>query len=249
MLPSGYSSILRPLTSQIPAEAIITKCPVKKVHWKRKKTLSGLETVDENSENESDDSERTVVDFPTGAGIATQRGSSVESDAGDASEYAVRVIAEDGRIFYAQHVICTIPLGVLKQTHTALFSPELPRYKQDSIKNLMYGTVDKIFLEYERPFLSADISEILLLWDDDKYELNAISPEERCSAEYMSKNWFKKIYSFAKLSDTLLLGWLSGKEAEYMETISHEVIAEKCTEILRNFLQDPCVPKPKRCVW
>lgn len=225
---------------------------MKKVHWKRKKTLTGLDTVDEHSENESDDSERTVVDFPTIASVdasTNHRSSSVESDGGDSSDYAVRILCEDGRTFYAQHVICTIPLGVLKETHQTLFSPELPRYKQESIQNLMYGTVDKIFLEYERPFLSADISEILLLWDDEKYELGASTNEERCSPEYMSKTWFKKIYSFAKLSDTLLLGWVSGKEAEYMETLSHEQVAEKCTEILRNFLQDPCVPKPKRCIW
>ncbi|XP_065370300.1 peroxisomal N(1)-acetyl-spermine/spermidine oxidase [Calliphora vicina] len=254
VLPAGYSSILRPLTAQIPKEAIITKCPVKKIHWKRKKTMTGLDTVDESSEyeNDSDDSEKTVTEFPTTAGkegtpsaSATSRGASVESDGN--GDYPVRVTCEDGRVFYAEHVICTIPLGVLKQCHKSLFDPELPHYKQESIEHLMFGTVDKIYLEYERPFLSADISEVMLLWDDDKYEMHT-SDEERSKPEYLSKNWYKKIYSFAKISDVLLLGWVSGREAEYMETLSSEVVAEKCTEILRSFLQDPYVPKPKRCV-
>lgn len=257
MLPSGYSSILRPLSAHITKEAIITKCPVKKIYWKRKKTLTGLETVDENSEESDDDSEKTVTEYPSGqnsrgAPTTGGRGGSVESDNGDwnstGADFSVRVTCEDGRIFYADHVICTIPLGVLKRMHKTLFDPELPHYKQESIENLMYGTVDKIFLEYDRPFLNADISEIMLLWDDDKYEMQA-SDVERNSAAYLSKNWYKKIYSFAKVSDTLLLGWVSGREAEYMETLSHELIADKCTEILRNFLQDPYVPKPKRCVW
>ncbi|XP_030377000.1 peroxisomal N(1)-acetyl-spermine/spermidine oxidase [Scaptodrosophila lebanonensis] len=247
VLPAGYSSILRPLSAQIPKEAIIMKCPVKKIHWKRKKTLTGLETVDEHSENEdSDDSDQTVTEVPIGG-----RGASVESNGSASCDFPdrpVRVDCEDGRVFNAAHVICTIPLGVLKQTHKTLFDPELPHYKQESIENLMFGTVDKIFLEYERPFLSADISEIMLVWDDDKYELHATSDEERASDAYLSKNWFKKIYSFAKVTDTLLLGWVSGREANYMETLPHEAVAEKCTEILRNFLQDPYVPKPKRCV-
>ncbi|KAH8385090.1 hypothetical protein KR200_003881 [Drosophila serrata] len=247
VLPSGYSSILRPLSAQIQKQSIFTKCPVKKIHWKRKKTFTGLETVDEHSEDEhSDDSERTVTEVPTGG----LRGESVESNSSSNCDYPagnVRVDCEDGRVFHAAHVICTIPLGVLKSTHRSLFDPELPQYKQESIENLMFGTVDKIFLEYERPFLSADISEIMLLWDDDKRDMNS-SEEELASEEYLSKNWFKKIYSFAKITDTLLLAWVSGREAEYMEKLSQEVVAEKCTEILRNFLQDPYVPKPKRCV-
>jgi hypothetical protein len=52
-----------------------------------------------------------------------------------------------------------------------------------------------------------------------------------------------------QVTDTLLLGWVSGREAEYMESLEHEAVGEKCTEILRLFLGDPFVPKPKRCVW
>ncbi|EDW84309.1 uncharacterized protein Dwil_GK13216 [Drosophila willistoni] len=249
VLPSGYSSILRPLSEQIPKQSIITKCPVKKIHWKRKKTFTGLETVDENSENEdSDDSEKTVTEVPTGSNA--MREASVESN-GSSCDYPagnVRVDCEDGRVFHAAHVICTIPLGVLKHAHKTLFDPELPHYKQESIENLMFGTVDKIFLEYERPVnFIADISEVMLLWDDDKQQSHA-SEDELASEAYLSKNWFKKIYSFAKMTDTLLLGWVSGREAEYMETLSHDAVAEKCTEILRTFLRDPHVPKPKRCV-
>ncbi|ALC45643.1 CG8032 [Drosophila busckii] len=249
VLPAGYSSILRPMCAQLPKESILTKCPVKKIHWKRKRTFTGLDTVDEHSENEdSDDSSKTVTEVPT-AGNAL-RGASVESNASSNCDYAlegkVRVDCDDGRIFHADHVICTMPLGVLKQTHKTVFDPELPHYKQESIENLMFGTVDKIILVYDRPFLSADISEVMLLWEDKKHDTS--SEEELASEAYLSKNWFKKIYSFAKITDTLLLGWVSGREAEYMETLSHDAVAEKCTEILRNFLQDPYVPKPKQCV-
>lgn len=50
------------------------------------------------------------------------------------------------------------------------------------------------------------------------------------------------------MSETLLLGWVSGKEAEYMETLSNEEILTTCTKILRKFLNDPFVPEPQKCV-
>ena len=97
--------------------------------------------------------------------------------------------------FSADHVICTIPLGVLKAetktatttTRNALFQPQLPDYKLASLKRLNFEPVDKIFLEYERPFLDAEIHEIVLLWDDDDPTQN------------VSERWFKKIYSFTKV--------------------------------------------------
>lgn len=221
VLPSGYSSILTPLCQALPESSIVKGCSVKAIHWKRKRTAGGLETVDEDCD--SDDSDRTVTEAPV------------------YGEDGVRIDCDDGSVYYADHVICTIPLGVLKASAKTLFDPVLPQYKTDSIDRLLFGVVDKIFLEYERPFLNADITEVMLLWPscDESVEK---------TDEYLAENWFKKIYSFSKVSDTLLLGWVSGKEAEYMETLSHEVVAAKCTEILRKFLKDPYVPKPKRCV-
>lgn len=133
-----------------------------------------------------------------------------------------------------------MPLGVLKNSASELFSPALPSYKLEAIDRLMFGTVDKIFLEYDRPFLNPGVSEIMLLWDD-----RGLTEEER---QDLSKTWYRKIYSFTKISDTLLLGWISGKAAEYMEQLDTTEVAEICTTILRRFLNDPFVPVPKSCI-
>lgn len=241
VLQNGYSSILAPISQQIPAECIVKSMPIRTIHWKRKRpttttttsgaaTAGALPTVDEDEvAAQSDDSDKTVTELPLAGG------------GGKANEQ-VKVVCADGTIYYAEHVICTVPLGVLKEHHREMFEPALPQYKVESIDRLLFGTVDKIFLEYERPFLNADISEVMLLWEYD-------DDEENDDAANMATTWYKKIYSFSKISETLLLGWVSGKEAEFMETLSHEVVADTCTNILKKFLKDPYVPRPKRCVW
>lgn len=229
-LPNGYSSVLHCLKSNLSPESILLNCPVKTIKWKRKKTPvtspSGLGEIPEESEDDGNDSDQTITDEPT----------SLQYDG------TVQIVCAN-QVFYADHVICTVPLGVLK-THLNLFEPPLPEYKRDSINSLLFGTVDKIFLEFDRPFLSHDISEILMLWED---EVPLSSCNEK-SSEQIANSWFKKIYSFSKINDTLLLGWISGKEAEYMETLDDKTVADKCTELLKKFLKDPCIPSPKRCV-
>ena len=43
-----------------------------------------------------------------------------------------------------------------------LFEPPLPEKRQDSMKKLVFGVVNKIFLAYDKPFLNPDISEVEL---------------------------------------------------------------------------------------
>ncbi|KAG7210291.1 hypothetical protein KM043_011835 [Ampulex compressa] len=155
-------------------------------------------------------------------------------------EKVIEVCCENGKTITAEHLICTLPLGVLKEKAVDMFEPALPNYKLEAINRLMFGTVDKIFLEYERPFLNPGVSEVMLLWDD-----RGLPEEEKWD---LSKTWFRKIYSFTKISDTLLLGWISGQAAEYMEKLSSTDVAEVCTTILRRFLNDPFVPVPKNCL-
>lgn len=231
-MPSGYSSILNPLRASLPPDSILLNCPVKTIKWKRKRKAvtspSGLNEIPEEAEDEDgNDSDKTITEEP----------SSSQCDG------TVQIVCETNEVFYTDHVICTIPLGVLKES-PKLFEPPLPEYKQESIRNLLFGTVDKIYLEFERPFLSQDISEIMLLWENDLI----ISDGEEESPEQIQEFWYKKIYSFSKVNDTLLLGWISGKEAEYMETLDDKTVSDKCTELLKKFLKDSCIPNPKRCV-
>ncbi|KAK3885959.1 hypothetical protein Pcinc_009862 [Petrolisthes cinctipes] len=232
VLPGGYSSILGPLTKNIPQDKLLKGHPVSCIKWR-----AGLESCSTTDSGLGEDL--------TGKPIQNAEIHLPECKSGSASlstspsrkmRPKVEVIGKNGDKYLADHVICTIPLGVLKEKGKTMFDPPLPDYKLDSINRLCFGVVDKIYLEYERPFLNPDLSEVLCLWDpiDSKVPV--------------SERWFKKIYSFSKVTDTLLLAWISGEEAKYMETLPFDVVSEKCTEILRQFLNDPFVPKPRRCI-
>lgn len=222
-LPGGYSSILDPITKDIPQQHIFLDHAVNTISW-------NINSNSCDAGNESDDSDRTMKDESSPC-------HSRESSCEKTYSSNIEICCDNGKKFYTDHVICTIPLGVLKHKAKSLFKPRLPEHKMEAIDRLLFGTVDKIYLEYDRPFLNPNITEVLLLWEQDnnKSEID------------FSKTWFKKIYSFAKVSETLLLGWVSGKEAEYMETLSKDIIIDTCTDILRKFLNDPFIPKPKNC--
>lgn len=254
ILPGGYSSILQPICRHIPSEAILLSCPIRTIHWRRSKTTAdttGTLAGDDDDPCDSDDSDKTVTELPIGGSGGNNK--KYNKTVTDNVAASVTIVAEDGNQFYADHVICTVPLGVLKESNERLFEPSLPAYKLESIDRLLFGTVNKIFLEYDRPFLNAGISEIMLLWETKDCDYGdgggSSSGAAQKGDDNIEQNWYKKIYSFAKVNDTLLLGWVSGREAEYMETLPSDVVSNVCTEILRKFLKDPYVPKPKQCIW
>ncbi|KAL3278029.1 hypothetical protein HHI36_013370 [Cryptolaemus montrouzieri] len=222
VLPGGYSSILKPFCQDIPSENILCEHPVSLIKW------------NSSNGNDSDDSDKTVIDD-------TQKSATVSNSSESVLDLLTSIeVTSNNKKWYGDHVICTIPLGVLKHKAKTLFQPQLPEYKLEAIDRLLFGVVDKILLEYDRPFLNPNITEVLLLWEPEK--------STNCTKPDLSKTWYKKIYSFSKISETLLLGWISGKEAEYMESLSNDIIINVCTDILRKFLNDPFIPKPKSCI-
>ena len=137
--------------------------------------------------------------------VSSRRGSGdFEQAYSKSGKPGVKVECEDGTVFHADQLICTIPLGQspdckyqtaveifqiagLLQNNPQYFDPPLPRAKQESLKKMVFGVVNKIFLSYESPFLNPEISEIITLWN--KIDEKQVPMEER---------WFRKIYSFCK---------------------------------------------------
>lgn len=143
----------------------------------------------------------------------------------------VQVICENGSTFECDHVVVTLPLGVLKKEADRLFEPNLPTYKLEAINSLGFGVVDKIFLEYSLPlnnFIDVNVDETIVLWDNENQPIG---------------KWFKKIYSISKITNHCLLLWASGEEALKLEELSEEEINEELTQLLQQFFGNKKFPK------
>lgn len=161
---------------------------------------------------------------------------------GDSSHvYPVKVQCEDGESFVADHVIVTVPLGFLKKRSEDFLSPPFPPSKMQAIKNLGFGTNNKILLEFEKPFWDANTSLIQLLWEGDS---PLIEPKKD-----LKQNWMRKLALFGVLQPPeqlghVLLGFISGEESEYMETLSDEEVLSTMTDLFRTFTGNPELPPP-----
>ncbi|XP_036401602.1 spermine oxidase [Megalops cyprinoides] len=159
--------------------------------------------------------------------------------------HPVRVLCADGQELKADHVIVTASLGFLKERASALFEPALPDAKMRAIERLGFGTVDKIFLDFGERFWPEDCAGIQLVWEE--------GPEDQGVHRLMSEGdawkatWYKKICGFDIVArhPTVLCGWITGREAQYMETLGEKEVGEVCVRLLRSFTGWQ-VPEPKQ---
>ncbi|WZY68611.1 hypothetical protein YC2023_000851 [Brassica napus] len=86
--------------------------------------------------------------LPQGVVELNRRVTKIEWESNE--EDPVKLHFSDGSVVFADHVIVTVSLGVLKagiESDGGLFSPPLPEFKSDAIKRLGYGVVNKLFVE------------------------------------------------------------------------------------------------------
>ncbi|XP_053688028.1 spermine oxidase-like [Sabethes cyaneus] len=159
-------------------------------------------------------------------------------------DHPVRVTCLDGSSYFADHVIITVSLGVLKEIHNTLFSPKLPLLKVNAIEGLYIGTVDKMVLEFDTPFWPNGWRGFGILWN--KEDLDKLRQTD--------KRWTESICSFfvPEHQPNMLVGWIYGKDARTMEALSEEKVIEGLLFILRKFLIRYSIPEPKsfkRTTW
>ena len=148
----------------------------------------------------------------------------------------MEVSCSNGSKFTCNHVVITLPLGVLKSKAQELFTPSLPSYKLDCINKLGLSVVNKIFLEWRNRFPTDLLdpnfaNEYLLLWTDEEVEnsgenslnsgKNSLNSGENSlmDKDKSPDRWWRSIYSFSVISDRCLMGWVSGAEAELVESM------------------------------
>lgn len=151
-------------------------------------------------------------------------------------EPAVTIQCSDGTIFDADHAIVTVSLGVLKEKHLQLFNPSLPSKKISAIEGLVLGTVDKIYLEFEKPFWNEGWEGFSLLWKDS----------DLVKIRQMEHSWLEHVFGFyvVDFQPNVLCGWISGQNARRMELATDDDVRSGVTMLLKMFLRNFNVPDP-----
>ena len=155
---------------------------------------------------------------------------------------SVLIKCRNGDQFEADHVIVTISLGVLKgrcldenllPNECSLFTPALPLKKQEAIRKLGFGHVEKIVLKFDQEIFSKQ--KLLMLWlPDDK---NDPVIQEKFP-------WAANLHIFYNPTSVHLYEtWLCGNAVVCIEKASKEEIKEGMSYVLEKFLKHP-IPKP-----
>ncbi|KAJ8319019.1 hypothetical protein KUTeg_004110 [Tegillarca granosa] len=140
----------------------------------------------------------------------------------DSSDKTVTVLCNNGKKRYtADHVIVTLPLGVLKDKHSTLFSPTIPERKANAIMTMGFGIVNKIFLYFDQPFWKSGKGGIKLVWSGD----NSFVTKE---------TWFKHLFAFDEVlnNPNVLCAWIYGDAAKILESVPDEDVLDTCYKLI-----------------
>lgn len=153
------------------------------------------------------------------------------------SNGGIKVECIDGSIFFADNVICTVSLGVLKACQFSMFEPQLPLSKFNAIDGLAYGTLDKIYLLYEKPFWDANWGGFSILW---KLEHRKELREDSINGEWLEG--LLGFFTFNNHQPNMLCGWISGAMAIKMEQIDDANVKIGAEKVLRMCLNRSNIP-------
>lgn len=149
----------------------------------------------------------------------------------------IKVECEDGSTFSADHVICTVSLGVLKKRVFSMFEPLLPLTKFIAIDALAYGTLDKIYLTYEKLFWDTNWGGFTILW---KLEQLKELREDPINGEWLEG--LVGFFTFNKYQPNMIECWISGDMAIKMEQIDDANVKIGAEKVLRMCLKQSNIP-------
>jgi monoamine oxidase len=118
----------------------------------------------------------------------------------------VKIYDKNGQIYLSDKVVITIPLGCLKK-NTITFVPDLSIEKKNAIKNMNYGTMNKVIVEFSEMF-----------WDEN----NIIKIINEPFSYY---SWMVNYYNVSKKNILIFLTTDETVESKSIEEIKSEVIS------------------------
>ncbi|KAJ8528000.1 hypothetical protein K7X08_015451 [Anisodus acutangulus] len=157
-------------------------------------------------------------------------------ESGDGTK-PVKLHFSDGSVMYADHVIVTVSLGVLKQgirEDSGLFSPPLPKFKTEAISRLGFGVVDKLFLQ-----LSPNHDENVGYDEMDfPFMQMVFHPSGAILSHPKIPLWIRKTTLINPIypKSSVLVSWFAGEEAIEMESLDDEEIINGVSTTMSQFL-------------
>ncbi|ESQ55820.1 hypothetical protein EUTSA_v10024204mg [Eutrema salsugineum] len=143
------------------------------------------------------------------------------------SKHKVRVSTSNGCEYLGDAVLVTVPLGCLK-AETIKFSPPLPDWKYSSIKQLGFGVLNKVVLEFSKVF-----------WDDSLDYFGATAEETDQRGEcFMFWNVKKTVGAPVLIALVVGKAAVDYKDKSKSEHVNHAMM------VLRKLFGGDLVPDP-----
>lgn len=164
----------------------------------------------------------SVTDY-LAKGIDVRTGHEVNAVDYSDSSSTIRIDIESKEPIFADRVLVTVPLGVLKKG-SIRFTPELPQRKIQAIDALGMGLLNKIYLKFPQVF-----------WDD-VHLVGHISSEEK-------GHWAEWLNLEKYTGAPILLGFNAGKFGTAIEEWSNDEVIADAMGVLRT-IYGPGIPEP-----
>lgn len=146
----------------------------------------------------------------------------------------VKLHFSDGSVMYADHVIVTVSLGVLKQgirEDSSLFSPPLPKFKTEAISRLGFGVVDKVFLQLTPTHHDGmNFPNMMMVF----HQSNAKLKNPKIPLWIRRTTLTHPVYPESRV----VVSWFAGEEALKVETLDDDEIIEGVSITMSEFLSN-----------
>lgn len=147
---------------------------------------------------------------------------------GEGFDGPASIESEDGTVVEADAVVCTIPLGVLKQG-TIQFEPPLPSEKAEAVRRLGFGILNKVVLLYDRVF-----------WDSDRHIFGVLrdAPNRHSTSQQDYSTNRGRFFQWFNVTNTTglpcLIALMAGDAGFDTEHTSNDSLVAEATDILRS---------------
>lgn len=164
----------------------------------------------------------------------------------------VQLELQNGSFVEADHVIVTVPLGYLKKHAETMFKPKLPHNKLKAIKSYGFGTVNKIFMFFDKPFWGHTRAFDVLWLDDKDFKGRRFynATQFPMTQKELAENWMRSItyITYVRFQPNVLCAWIEGPAAAYMEHLSDAEVIDKAYEVLQMATTRNDIPRPRKII-